>query len=340
VKKIYRLGETYVDKAARNHEDDQFLRWINIDKSGMANSPGVRPLKYTSSIAKSESKLPAYLILVTNENTSGPLNPWDDVIDISNAEILYWGDAKAHDTKVLEDFTGNLYLRRIYDYILKGDTDLIPPILHFSKPVKGIVKFNGLCVLNKLDIKSFESEGVRVKNYLANLTILDCEAVHVDWLHSRVKSDDPEIVDSHQNCPEVWLDYKSGRIRPRNDSLINSFLIKEEKLIEEEETEIDEARKVGTEDRRAKIDESPKRPIQIRVVSVKYKRNPYIVVEALERAKGICELCKKPAPFNRAKDGAPYLEVHHRKPLKDGGLDTMDNVLAICPNCHRKEHFG
>ena len=26
------------------------------------------------------------------------------------------------------------------------------------------------------------------------------------------------------------------------------------------------------------------------------------------------------------------------KRLADGGSDTMDNVVALCPNCHRKVH--
>ena len=58
---------------------------------------------------------------------------------------------------------------------------------------------------------------------------------------------------------------------------------------------------------------------------------------ALERAKGNCQLCEKPAPFNR-KNGSPYLEVHHIEYLANEGSDTIDNVAALCPNCHRKMH--
>ena len=64
------------------------------------------------------------------------------------------------------------------------------------------------------------------------------------------------------------------------------------------------------------------------------------VVEALNRANGICESCDSPAPFLRAKDQTPFLEVHHWVPLSEGGEDTVENAGAICPNCHRKEHFG
>ena len=59
---------------------------------------------------------------------------------------------------------------------------------------------------------------------------------------------------------------------------------------------------------------------------------------ALKRASGICELCKKPAPFSTNQ--GPYLEVHHITRLSDGGPDHPDRVAAICPNCHSEIHFG
>lgn len=46
------------------------------------------------------------------------------------------------------------------------------------------------------------------------------------------------------------------------------------------------------------------------------------------------------APFLRASDQSSYLEVHHKVPLADDGDDTVGNAIAVCPNCHREEHFG
>ncbi|MCF5216690.1 HNH endonuclease, partial [Pseudomonas syringae] len=54
----------------------------------------------------------------------------------------------------------------------------------------------------------------------------------------------------------------------------------------------------------------------------------------------VCSLCNQKAPFKRKKDQSPYLEVHHRKRLADGGEDTVANAIAVCPNCHRKAHHG
>ena len=39
-------------------------------------------------------------------------------------------------------------------------------------------------------------------------------------------------------------------------------------------------------------------------------------------------------------DNSPYLEVHHIKPLSEGGLGYPENVIALCPNLNRNLHFG
>ena len=52
---------------------------------------------------------------------------------------------------------------------------------------------------------------------------------------------------------------------------------------------------------------------------------------------GKCELCRQPAPFQK-KNGEPYLETHHIIWLAKGGEDTVNNTVALCPNCHKKMH--
>jgi len=73
------------------------------------------------------------------------------------------------------------------------------------------------------------------------------------------------------------------------------------------------------------------------VVLNQFVRSEQIREYAKIRAEGICELCDKLAPF-KDKFGNPFLETHHIIYLSKGGSDTIDNVAAICPNCHRKIH--
>ena len=68
-----------------------------------------------------------------------------------------------------------------------------------------------------------------------------------------------------------------------------------------------------------------------------YTRNRYISEYAKRRAKGICQLCGNPAPF-LDETGKPFLETHHVIWLADGGTDSIENTVALCPNCHRKMH--
>jgi 5-methylcytosine-specific restriction protein A len=82
----------------------------------------------------------------------------------------------------------------------------------------------------------------------------------------------------------------------------------------------------------------PYDPKVFKTVTCQYRRSEYVRLYALRRAGKNCELCEQEAPFTRS-DGSPYLEVHHIKPLADGGPDTIDNVCALCPNCHRKMHI-
>ena len=93
-------------------------------------------------------------------------------------------------------------------------------------------------------------------------------------------------------------------------------------------------------ERQRRLNESDPLPARIAVTSTVFLRNPDVVAEVLLRARGNCESCGAPAPFKRASDGTPYLEVHHILPLAKNGKDTVDNAEALCPNCHRQKHFG
>ena len=92
--------------------------------------------------------------------------------------------------------------------------------------------------------------------------------------------------------------------------------------------------------RKSRLATAPKKPSTTIVTTTVFKRNPDVVAEVLQRAIGICEGCGSAAPFNRRSTGAPYLEVHHKTPLVDDGDDTVDNAIALCPNCHRQKHYG
>lgn len=69
-----------------------------------------------------------------------------------------------------------------------------------------------------------------------------------------------------------------------------------------------------------------------------YIRDPYVRELSLSMAAGICQLCDSDAPFQDSK-GKPFLESHHIDWLSRSGTDVIENVIALCPNCHRKMHI-
>ena len=97
------------------------------------------------------------------------------------------------------------------------------------------------------------------------------------------------------------------------------------------------ARRLSDLEIREKASRGRGQPGQRPVLGVRFERDVFVAENAKRRAKGLCELCGGEAPFSRA-DGDPYLETHHVVWLAQGGSDTVENTVALCPNCHRKMH--
>jgi len=69
-----------------------------------------------------------------------------------------------------------------------------------------------------------------------------------------------------------------------------------------------------------------------------FNRSAQVRAAVLGRARGRCERCGEPG-FSMP-NGAVYLETHHVVPLAEGGPDIESNVVALCPNHHRRAHHG
>ena len=119
-----------------------------------------------------------------------------------------------------------------------------------------------------------------------------------------------------------------------------NVLIEQKRHEQNFQKSVEEALKDTTEQRGERLQSYNGKPKKIQTISYAFVRSPDVVAEALLRAKGFCERCGLAAPFRRKSDGSPYLEVHHKIPLSEDGADTLENVLALCPNCHREVHFG
>lgn len=87
------------------------------------------------------------------------------------------------------------------------------------------------------------------------------------------------------------------------------------------------------------VEQVPEKATTTTNQTTQYTRSERITEYAKARAGGVCEGCEDPAPFI-SKTGDPYLHAHHVHELSEGGSDTPETVIALCPNCHYRVHHG
>lgn len=85
--------------------------------------------------------------------------------------------------------------------------------------------------------------------------------------------------------------------------------------------------------------EGNRKPSRTQAAVTQFARSEAVAAWVRREAAGKCESCGASAPFV-GEDGLPFLEVHHVRRLADGGEDTIQNSVAVCPNCHRQLHYG
>ena len=73
--------------------------------------------------------------------------------------------------------------------------------------------------------------------------------------------------------------------------------------------------------------------------------NPGIAKAALLNVNHTCEYDSSHKTFISSSTGNSYVEVHHLVPMEkqadyDVSLDVPENIVALCPNCHRKIHLA
>ena len=122
-------------------------------------------------------------------------------------------------------------------------------------------------------------------------------------------------------------------------TLVSDGSVPEEYIAEYEKEKKKQVKKLSISQLQSQAVKSSSKTSSYRqATSKQYIRNQSIARYTKLKANGICELCEKPAPFFD-KDGEPYLESHHVVWLERGGADSINNTVALCPNCHKKMHI-
>lgn len=79
--------------------------------------------------------------------------------------------------------------------------------------------------------------------------------------------------------------------------------------------------------------------------STRYPRDPKVCARAQQLAEFQCEWDASHITFPRRKGGHNFVESHHLVPMSlqrefTASLDVIENIVALCPICHRLLHHG
>jgi hypothetical protein len=231
--------------------------------------------------------------------------------------------------------------------ILCDRTTLKPNISRFKIPVKFLGHI-GKKKVHSADIEVVPDCLSKTKYSVGCIITLDQISEYLDYfklsnrdfIFEAAKTDLTQIMrNAHSRGAIDYFDKMHNRIVSQpiyalsNLPTFNDFINKEK-------YEIAKARKLSYSQRQFKLKNSVIKPTRTIVCQAVFNRNKYVIAEVLERAQGRCEKCSKSAPFLKDTDKNPYLEVHHIVPLAEGGDDTVENAIGLCPNCHRHAHHG
>lgn len=76
-----------------------------------------------------------------------------------------------------------------------------------------------------------------------------------------------------------------------------------------------------------------------------YSRSESEMLKAKLNSNWQCEMSRLHKTFINEKLNKPFVEGHHLIPMftqdqYENTIDFADNIVTLCPNCHRKIHFG
>ena len=151
-----------------------------------------------------------------------------------------------------------------------------------------------------------------------------------------ILDDEPYFVDELDlnDVIRKVLKFKLKVKTPIDDTYIAKDIFNKE--VESKEKEI---KKLTSKQLANQLVNMPNEVRTTKVLSEQYNRDLKVKQYTLRRANGKCDLCDEEAPFKTDKD-EPYLESHHVIPLSQNGKDSIVNTVALCPNCHKKMHYG
>jgi|GEM_PF-618156 len=203
-------------------------------------------------------------------------------------------------------------------------------------------------------VKKSSGKASSYKNYLIKMFILVEEISKVKIMEP-ISTDTFKLLENLRNLDGYKPYNKMEHGFP--NAAINYYLSFVSQILMDQETEIDNLSEQLIDSKQNSVNNSKlfiendvkspeKRPEPVTVNNIKrYRRNLLEVRKAKDFASYICEYDNKHVTFVNNFDNNPYIEAHHLIPMATQGLfeyniDFADNIICLCPNCHRRIHYG
>jgi len=304
---IYRYARPY---SANNEFQDglpnYFFATETLDLTKPLLEKGISPIASVN--VGSEARTPAILISSSPHKIGSESTPWQDLFDVDNGAIRYFGDNKASSSAHLAP--GNQALLDQFKIHTSPDPverSRAVPILFFEREEvagrkKGNVRFQGLGILQKVElVTQFQKSIGYFTNYVFEFAVLSLakenELLDWDWISARRN---PDLSNSQADtlAPKSYREWqKLGQLAlERNIRRVRRF-----KLVKRS----DQLPQVGSRESKA-LDE---------------------IYKYYDGKKAKFELLASRAVSGIvSRSGADYLEGWVTRPSADGGIDFVGRL--------------
>lgn len=178
----YVVGKEY--RNAREASKNEYYGWLNGPLNGGVNSGmGIHRLQ------NPRTGDCEFLVFYSSDGPSESRDPWEDVINLDDGVVRYWGGSKAGSGPDPLAGLGNSWVKTQYcETYAKNNRSAAPPVLLFRKDRSGYVTFCGLCIMTGLSVERHRDDGEIVVNYLIDMKILDTDTVELEWIHRKART--------------------------------------------------------------------------------------------------------------------------------------------------------
>ena len=304
---VYRYARPY---SAVNEFQDGLPNYFFATETPQLTKPllekGISPIAAVN--AAGESRTPAILISSSPHKIGSESTPWQDVFDVDNGAIRYFGDNKASASAHLAP--GNQILLDQFKIHTSPDPverSRAVPILFFEREEvegrkKGNVRFQGLGILQKVElVTQFQKSIGYFTNYVFEFAVLSLsrenELLDWNWISARRNS---ELTNSQadQHAPKAYREWqKLGQLAlDRNIRRVRRFYLVKRS---------DQLPKAGSRESKA-----------LEVIYKHYDgKKAKFELLASRVVNGIV-----------SQSGANYLEGWVTRPSADGGIDFVGRL--------------